>query len=1685
MKPYNNIRFATLFVFFFYTLKCFTSFAYINYTIKDGIYYLTYNKTSYWLNGQYYYKSDCNVTYNNRQFTEEDDLSADHSYNFPQGTLLELKSEFSSSSTSYTVKGVDERAFMNETGLTEIIMPSSYEFIESSAFEGCSGLTNVTLPASITRIGANAFKECTSLSSISIPYNIDYIGKNAFDNCSSLTSVRWNPTTCGDLPAPIFSRTSITSFLFNSNVEIIPAHLCDNITSLKSIIIPDNVKSIGHHAFNGCTGLTNITIGKSVVNIGDSAFAKAGNIVNITCNATTPPEIAANAFDGLNIEDVRLIIPATSYSQYAQHSIWGNFILEFNGGSTLGTGGFSGSGSGTEEDPYLIFNPIQLFNVHNFTGYDGVVFKLMANIDLTEFLGDNNPSQGWEPIGTSSSPFKGVFHGEGHTISGIFVNRPNTDFVGLFGFAEDATIENLTVEGLNIKGHDYSGLLCGYVMNSMLFDVNTFADISANSKCGGLVGQANNITINNCSHTGNVFGSGEYVGGFAGVISGTVSSCSHRGNVTGQYLTGGFVGNCQATLINICNTSDSISGHDFTGGFAGSLTSSSLQGINSNTINVFGTLYTGGVVGKIESQSVVNDLKSVANVMGTSCVGGFAGSVYRLEATSCYTTGDISASLEKAAGFVGFMQNNSGSILSLTECGSSGNVNANAYLGGLVGDVENASNITISNCFALGDYIASGNYVGGLLGCSNNTTATITNSYYSGKINGVQYLGGIVGYSSQIIIDKNYASGSIRGIEYVGGIAGCLSNSSTVTSCVAIQDVLSSVNGSIGRIYGYASNNCTMGMEGTNKANRAMTTMNVVSEGLQVLVEDGGQHGTSLGQGLLKYKSTYQGLGWDFSTDWTILETESYPYKPSQCAPPKITSQPVAGDTQLSGQCSGGVNVYVRIGNNDYQAEVNGTTWVANLPSLQSGTIIKAYALTDSAIQSYFVSVTVGFASEGTEDDPYLIYTANDLASINSYSYYKLMNNIDLTEWIEDNNPTEGWVPIGIDGGSMKQLDGNGYTISGLWINSSSNNLGLIASMNNATVKNLTVAIAENKSIISHGDYVGIIVGKANNSMFKNLMVSGNISGYNYVGGIAGNSTDCVFEKATINNVDISGSSHVGGITGGATAPIVDMSVKNSTIIALGDYVGGIVGETSADITKCYTSISISGNDYVGGLAGKTFAIVDSCLANVDITGKDYIGGITGHSNSQIAFCKVTGNIVTDDLTNCRAGGIVGYTTGNITNCYSEAYTKGGQYAGGIAGYSLGAINNCYGSGNLYATYFAGGIVGYLDGSNAIVNHCFAINNKIDVSDQNGIAMRVIGGFKNGAPTPQANNYALKSMVVSVNDVTQIIYDDLLEGISLTNNELMQQTTYEAQDWDFTDVWGIHEGNGYPYLQALVETEPISNIISGDVNGDGTVNVSDYVLVANYILEQNPDPFVFDAADADGNGSINVSDLVLVANIALTFEGAPVFNALAPSANQEANISMNVNASHNDDGTTMVSVGLDNSIALTALQMDISLPQGMTVTGAALTDRTNRSHQVEVAELANGNHRLLLASGTSKAFKDSEGALLTLTLSGEPQSTVTFSDIRLASPDGTGYTLNDILLNPVVTGVNEIAAKARIYGYAGNIVIESPVNGTAQLVLPNGMSQIVKVNIGRNIYPAPAMGVVIVRMGAKTQKLLF
>lgn len=285
------------------------------------------------------------------------------------------------------------------------------------------------------------------------------------------------------------------------------------------------------------------------------------------------------------------------------------------------------------------------------------------------------------------------------------------------------------------------------------------------------------------------------------------------------------------------------------------------------------------------------------------------------------------------------------------------------------------------------------------------------------------------------------------------------------------------------------------------------------------------------------------------------------------------------------------------------------------------------------------------------------------------------------------------------------------------------------------------------------------------------------------------------------------------------------------------------------------------------------------------------------------------------------------------------------------------------------------------------------------------------------------------------------------------------------------------------YVPDLNVPVTIMDYIKGDVNIDGTVNVSDYVATANYILEMDPHPFLFVAADIDENLTINVSDLVGVANIALNFMGAPAINhAPAMGYNGEGLTSFTANCSTITPNKHVVTLDLSNSSAVTAFQMDIHLPEGLKLVGASLSDRATASHSLEMTTLASGAYRLLGASMMSKAFAGSEGALLTLEIEGTASGMAIIDGIMLAEPDATLHKHDAMTLAFDNTGVQEMMSDVSIYLQDGMVVVESPVASKVQFILPNGMSVVREVKPGRNVYNTGLEGIVIVKVGNQVKK---
>ena len=263
----------------------------------------------------------------------------------------------------------------------------------------------------------------------------------------------------------------------------------------------------------------------------------------------------------------------------------------------------SGTGDGTEESPYKIFNENQLSQMANYLNQEGVVFRLMNDLDITDWIAENNPRQGWLPIGVESTPFKGKFYGDNHTIRGVMINRTSTNNVGFFGYVSGATITNLTIEGTTVAGAQNVGGLAGYITGSTITNCHVVLTevAGANTFVGGIAGYSNNTNFQTFSVSASVTGTIGRVGGVVGKAEngGVFSDGSFSGEVLGNdNHTGGLIGyGIGLTLTNII-VKGTVSGQDYTGG----IVACNENGILNNCRyegTLTGSQYVGGIVGAL------------------------------------------------------------------------------------------------------------------------------------------------------------------------------------------------------------------------------------------------------------------------------------------------------------------------------------------------------------------------------------------------------------------------------------------------------------------------------------------------------------------------------------------------------------------------------------------------------------------------------------------------------------------------------------------------------------------------------------------------------------------------------------------------------------------------------------------------------------------------------------------------------------------------------------------------------------------------------------------------------------------------------------------------------------------------------------------------------------------------------
>jgi len=284
-------------------------------------------------------------------------------------------------------------------------------------------------------------------------------------------------------------------------------------------------------------------------------------------------------------------------------------------------------GSGTASDPWVIETPAQ-FNLirYNLDAH----FVLGNEIDL----GGSNPDgpfynggAGWEPIGSPANPFTGDLDGNEAEIVNLYINRPNSDYVGLFGYIAGGAsrIYDLVLPTVDVTGRDYTGGLAGYDDNGRV-NARVLGSVSGRHRVGGLIG-GGSPSIFNLASRATVDGE-DYVGGTIGWLKdGKIESYSSSlgGATTGSNYVGAVVGYAEDSDIAHITAWGDVTGDNHVGGAVGYLLNSSLDNADS-IANVTGQNNVGGLVGSsINSTVTSGEVVEGMSVTGTTNTGGIVG----------------------------------------------------------------------------------------------------------------------------------------------------------------------------------------------------------------------------------------------------------------------------------------------------------------------------------------------------------------------------------------------------------------------------------------------------------------------------------------------------------------------------------------------------------------------------------------------------------------------------------------------------------------------------------------------------------------------------------------------------------------------------------------------------------------------------------------------------------------------------------------------------------------------------------------------------------------------------------------------------------------------------------------------------------------------------------------------------
>ena len=550
-------------------------------------------------------------------------------------------------------------------------------------------------------------------------------------------------------------------------------------------------------------------------------YNDGGNISNSYWNTATTGQASSAGGTGLSDADWHTAAKFVGFNFTTTPGASGNNWVMVDGGSPLLASEYSTT--------IVNAHQLQLISLAL-----GARYTLGANIDASATSSGKDVwgSAGFAPLGTDTSSFSGSFDGQGHTVSGLTINRGTTNYVGLFGSADTGSaIRNIGLLGGRISGNVFVGALVG-ISDGSISNSYATGSVSGDSAVGGLVGYSKG-SIGNSYATGSVTGASN-VGGLAGANQGTVSNSYATGSVSGDSAVGGLVGYSKGSISTSYATGRVQGTGSNIGGLLGVYDGGSISSSYWNKATTGQELSAGGTglsdadwhnpakfagfnftttPGASGNNWFMVDGGSplLASEYSTTIVNAHQLQLISLALGASYTLGaDIDASATGTAGkdvwgsagfaplgtdasrFTGSFDGMGHTVSGLTiNRSTTDNVGLFGYAGtgsailnvGLLGSsISGAKTVgglvggnrgSVSHSYATGS-VSGSLSVGGLVG--HNYTGTISNAYATGSVSGSVssdgYVGGLVGFNDTGTVSNVYATGSVSGSNAVGGLIG-------------------------------------------------------------------------------------------------------------------------------------------------------------------------------------------------------------------------------------------------------------------------------------------------------------------------------------------------------------------------------------------------------------------------------------------------------------------------------------------------------------------------------------------------------------------------------------------------------------------------------------------------------------------------------------------------------------------------------------------------------------------------------------------------------------------------------------------------------------------------------------------------------------------------------------------------